>query len=103
MQFNFTNKNFVSVKNSEGTKLGRINLKKGEFQVSKDNNPRGDEQEVISQFLDGIKSEGASITNLWPLIKVLNLIGLHAKETGSKFDKVQLDNLTKAVRKLKKS
>ena len=49
MQFNFTNKNFVSVKNSEGTKLGRINLKKGEFQVSKDNNPRGDEQE--DQFL----------------------------------------------------
>ena len=35
MQFNFTNKNFVSVKNSAGTKLGRINLKKGELLTNK--------------------------------------------------------------------
>ena len=100
--FNFVNENIVRVKDSKkGSTLGKINLKKGKFDIFEGQKATKAEDAAISQFLDGVNGAEASTTNLWPLIKALQLVGKNAKEAGTKPDEVQLANLTKAMNKLR--
>ena len=102
MLFNFVNENIVRVKDPDKeSALGRINFKKGGFEIFEGQKATKKEEAAIAQFLEGVNGTGASSSNLWPVIKALQLVANNAKEAGTKPDPIQLLNLAKSVNKLR--